>query len=258
MGRTVNNKPSAGPAFIAGATGYTGREVVRVLTEAGVPAVAHVRPDSPRLAEWKERFEKMGAAVNTTAWEESAMAASLAAIKPCYVFALLGTVRARMKQAAREGADPGSMSYETVDYGLTALLVRAAAGSKTTPRFVYLSAMGAQGKNPTAYYKARRKAEKAVMESGLPYTIARPSFITGPDRDDKRPGERVGALVADTFLSAVAILDSGKMRDRFGSISNTMLARALVALAQDKSAANGIFESEQLKHIARQFYLQES
>ena len=44
---------TASPAFVAGATGFTGREVVRLLVERGVPAVAHVRPDSPRLEEWK-------------------------------------------------------------------------------------------------------------------------------------------------------------------------------------------------------------
>src|SRR5215208_1501420 len=65
-------------AFVAGATGYTGREVVRQLVERGVRAVAHVRPDSPRLAEWRERFAELGAEVDATPWEEPAMRASLA------------------------------------------------------------------------------------------------------------------------------------------------------------------------------------
>ena len=34
--------------FVVGATGYTGREVVRLLREKRIPTVAHVRPDSPR------------------------------------------------------------------------------------------------------------------------------------------------------------------------------------------------------------------
>ena len=50
-------------AFVAGATGYTGREVVRVLLERGVRTVAHVRPDSPHVDEWRSRFEAQGAAV---------------------------------------------------------------------------------------------------------------------------------------------------------------------------------------------------
>ena len=37
-------------AFVAGATGYTGREVVRLLAERGVRTLAHVRPDSSSSA----------------------------------------------------------------------------------------------------------------------------------------------------------------------------------------------------------------
>ena len=48
-------------AFVAGATGYTGVQVVRQLAalERTPPlrVVAHVRPDSTRLAEWRTRFE---------------------------------------------------------------------------------------------------------------------------------------------------------------------------------------------------------
>ena len=47
-------------AFVAGATGFTGREVVAELVRRGVRTLAHVRPDSSRLDEWRERFEAMG------------------------------------------------------------------------------------------------------------------------------------------------------------------------------------------------------
>src|SRR5215217_2597869 len=82
-------------AFVAGATGYTGREVVRALVARGVRAVAHVRPDSPRLAEWRERFGEVGADVDATPWEEPAIRAALARWRPTHVFALLGTTRER-------------------------------------------------------------------------------------------------------------------------------------------------------------------
>ena len=64
-------------AFVAGATGFTGREVVRVLLDRGVPTVAHIRPDSSRLDEWRERFEGLGARTDTTAWEKEPMSATL-------------------------------------------------------------------------------------------------------------------------------------------------------------------------------------
>ena len=58
-------------AFVAGATGYTGREVVRLLSGRGVRTVAHVRPDSPRVEEWRRRFETEGAAVDVTPWDDA-------------------------------------------------------------------------------------------------------------------------------------------------------------------------------------------
>ena len=109
-------------AFVAGATGYTGQAVVQALRARGVRVFAHVRRDSPRLDEWRRRFDALGAHTDTTPWEENAMRATLAEALPHAVFALLGTTRARVAQARTRGADD---SYETVDYGLSALLLRA-------------------------------------------------------------------------------------------------------------------------------------
>lgn len=104
---------TAGGAFVAGATGYTRRAVVRVLAERGVPVAAHVRPDSPRLTEWHARFAALGAEVDDTPWDADALAATLARRQPTHVFALLGTTRARAK---REGT---TSPYEAVDYALS-------------------------------------------------------------------------------------------------------------------------------------------
>jgi uncharacterized protein YbjT (DUF2867 family) len=235
------------PAFVAGATGFTGREVVRLLVERGVPAVAHVRPDSQRLEEWKKRFSNVGAEVDATAWDEAAMKESLLRIRPAVVFALLGTTRARMHAAGRAGEDPASQSYEAVDYGLTALLIEAASETGLSPRFVYLSAAGVKETSRSAYYRARAQAEALLRSSGLPYTIARPSIITGPGRDDNRPLEHVGAVVGDRLLAVAGRLGARRFRARYASTTNVRLANALVRLALDPNAENGIFESEELE-----------
>jgi uncharacterized protein YbjT (DUF2867 family) len=235
-----------GPAFVAGATGFTGREVVRLLVERGVSTFAHVRRDSPRIEEWRGRFSGLGAEVDQTAWDRVAMTDALLRMRPAYVFALLGTTRARMSAAARSGLDRESQSYETVDYGLTALLIEAAKGAGLSPRVVYLSAAGVKEGSRSAYYKARWKAEKLLSSSGLPYTIARPSFITGPGRDDKRPLERVGAEVGDRLLSVAGLLGARKVMARYASTTNVRLAEALVRLALDPKGENRIFESDEL------------
>jgi uncharacterized protein YbjT (DUF2867 family) len=230
--------------FVAGATGFTGREVVRQARQRGLTTVAHVRPDSPRLADWQDRFTALGAMVDSTAWDGPAMAALLGRLQTTHLFALIGTTRARGRDAKKSG---GREDYETVDYGLTALLARAAVESGARPRLVYLSAVGAHPKARTAYMKARHRAEQAVITSGLPYIIARPSFIVGPDRDDGRVTERLGARLIDGALSLAGALGARRLRDRYRSISNVDLARVLLDLALDPDTAGRVVEAEQLQ-----------
>src|SRR5687768_2809558 len=105
-------------AFVAGATGLTGRHAVQALATRKHRAIAHVRPDSPRLSEWRSRFEKI-ATVDATPWRSDAIAARFAELKPTLVFGCLGTTRARAKEASREGRDPNAESYDAVDVALT-------------------------------------------------------------------------------------------------------------------------------------------
>lgn len=248
--RQVNRPPAAEllytrwvtRAFVAGATGYTGRAVVPALTARQVGAFAHVRPDSRDLPGWTQRFTAAGATVDSTPWNPEAMKETLARLQPDIVFALLGTTRARGKKAAAEAPE----TYETIDYGLTKLLLDAAVASGR-PRFVYLSAIGAGPGATTAYMKARWKAEEAIRASGLPYVIARPSFITGPDRDETRVGERVGAAVGDALLGVAGLLGARSLRDRYRSISNEALASGLVHAALDRDGDAIVLDAEDLR-----------
>lgn len=237
---TVNDDSEA-IAFVAGATGFTGREVVRALAERGVRTIAHVRPSSRERDAWRARFEGLGAEVDLTEWDETSMKATFARLRPTLVFALLGTTRARAKV---DGA-----GYDAVDYGLTAMLLRASAALEPPPRFVYLSSAGVPSREPAraGYMHARWQIERELNESALPFVIARPSFITGADRDDDRPGERIGAAVADGALGALGLLGMRRLRDRYRSTTNVTLARALVRLALDGSRARVVVESEALR-----------
>lgn len=232
-------------AFVAGATGFTGREVVRQLIDAGVQVTAHVRPDSSRLEHWKEHFSSLGAHVDTTTWTAPAMNATLAALSPTLVFGLLGTTKARAKKLARQGGDPESASYERVDYGLTKLLLDAAVEAGSQPRFVYLSSAGVTSGTRNAYLAVRARLEADLQASPLPWIAARPSFITG-ERDEKRTGEAVGSAVGDALLSVVGLFGAKRLRERYRSTDNTTLAAALVRLALDPDA-QGIYESETLR-----------
>jgi uncharacterized protein YbjT (DUF2867 family) len=233
-------------AFVAGASGLTGRAVVAALRRRDIETLAHVRPDSGDLDGWRERFGALGAELDTTAWDEEAMSAHLRERAPTMVFALLGTTRARAKKATSEGRDAAAETYEVVDYGLTALLRRAAAASGARPRFVYLSAMGASERSTNPYIVVRARIERELRDGELPYTVVRPSWIVG-ERDTKRPGESVGAALTDAALAVVGMFGAERLRDRYRSIEAEDLGEALVRLALDPGAENRIVEADELR-----------
>jgi uncharacterized protein YbjT (DUF2867 family) len=213
--------------FVAGATGYTGRSVVAHAAEERTHTVAHVRPDSRSLSDWRTRFDEHGATVDVSPWTPEGMAGAMDRHRPDVVFALLGTTARR---ARRDGS-----SYEEVDYGLTVMLLRAVAEVCPETCFVYLSAAGAHGRAVNAYMSVRTRVEAEIRSLGVPHLIARPGFITGRDRDENRPAERAAATVLDGALSALAMVGLRGPREKWHSITGSQLGRALVTLARARA-----------------------
>ncbi len=228
-------------AFIAGATGYTGRAVVDTLRKQGVETTAHVRPDSPRLDAHRTTIEGLGATVDTTPWTPEAMAATLDRLQPTLVFCLLGTTRHRVAQERRDGGT--GLDYDAVDYGMTMMVLRAAQDLTPAPRVVYLSAAGVKPSRPGSYYHARWKIEQALEASSLPWTIARPYFITGPDREQSRPAERTASILLDGLLA----LGGHRAKARWGSLTAPELARGLVRHALDPESTGTFVTTADLR-----------
>ena len=208
-------------AFVAGATGLTGRFVVEYLINAGVAVTAHIRPDSSRIDHWTSYFRGLGADISTVAWDKDAMNRVLATLAPDYVFGLLGTTK---KRARSGGGD-----YQAVDYGLTAILIHALSALERC-RFIYLSAAGVTDDTRNAYYKARAQVEGLLRTSDFAHLIARPSFIVG-NRDDSRPLEAVGAPILDGVLGFVSAFGARAWASRYRSMTGDELARGLVHAA---------------------------
>lgn len=231
-------------AFVGGATGYTGQAVVARLRELGVETIAHVRPDSSKLSAWRARFEGLGATVDTTPWTAEAMKARIAELAPTVVFGLLGTTQRRLRRDKASGQDS---SYAKVDLGMTLMLLRGAEAVVPPARFVYLSSLGARPSPAGTYYHARWEVEQALRRSTAPWTIARPSFISGSDRDEARPLERGGAVMAAGILGVAAAFGAHKLRDRWGAIDAETLARGLVRAGLDPASAGATLTSDQLR-----------
>lgn len=237
-------------AFLAGATGYTGRHVLHACLAHGVATVAHVRPDSARRAWWRGEFTRAGAEVDETPWEAAALRATLLRRRPSHLFILIGTTRARGREATRRGA--AAETYETVDYALPHLLIAAAreaaaADASVRPRLIYLSAVGAREDTRNSYLRVRGRLERELRESGLPWLAVRPSFITGPDRDEARPLERATATAVNLLLAPLALLGGQRVRDRYRSITGAVLGEGLVRLALAERGSGRVVGAEEMR-----------
>ena len=219
------NKGLTTKALVFGATGYVGRQVVRRLCEKQVETIAHLRPDSGRMASRQEHFTEYGATPITVPWNATAIGETLATQRPTHVFSLIGTTRAQ----AKSDAIPGDI-YQAVDYRLTKLALDACTALETPPRFIYLSSVGASSKSRSAYLRARGQIEEQLQAGNLSWLSAQPSIITGHDRDVDRPAERWGAAIGDRLLRVASLFGARGLKERYVSTSATRLAEALVTL----------------------------
>lgn len=146
--------------FIAGSTGAVGKEVVTAADVRGLATVPLVRPSTAARGELHPRA--VVADLEDRAQLVSAMAGTTTVLQ------LIGTMRKRFKSGD---------TYETSDVGTTRQLVNAAKDAGVD-HFVLLSSVGA-GRPFGAYLKAKAAAEKLVLDSGLPFTILRPSAFEG-------------------------------------------------------------------------------
>ncbi len=58
--------------LIVGATGYTGRAVLKVLRARNIATIAHIRPDSPGRKEVEKELTEEGVELVSTPWEKEA------------------------------------------------------------------------------------------------------------------------------------------------------------------------------------------
>lgn len=231
-------------AWVLGATGYVGQEVVVQLRKRGIATTAHVRVDSPRMEHWRAHFGALGARLDTSPWQREIFASRFREDGVTLLFLCLGTTLRRSLARSRSSVPD---SYEAVDLGLSSLLIDAAVDSGSAPRTTLVSAARARAQSRNKYLSARGKLEDHLIASGLPYTIARPAFVTGSKREEFRPLERLGAMVVDWSLLWGAILGMQILRERYRSIDAPELARALVVHALDPRSAGKLLLGERLR-----------
>jgi uncharacterized protein YbjT (DUF2867 family) len=199
--------------FVAGSTGATGRTLLRLSGAGRKDILAHRRRKAEGAAEQHE-----------VVFELTDRASLVAALRDCTtVLQLIGTTRKRFATGD---------TYETSDIGTTRQLVDAAREAGVD-HLVLLSSVGAE-KPMGAYLKAKAKVESIVRESGIPYTIFRPSAFIGDGHSV--PGI-VGAMTRMLGL------------DRYRPIALEDLARALLHVGLNRAPLGEALEGKSLWQV---------
>lgn len=125
------------------------------------------------------------------------------------------------------------LTFERIDYGGTVALLKAAkeVGAR---HFVYISGAAADEKSSHPGFRAKGMAEQAIRESGLDYTIFRPSLVYGPE-------DRVMNGIAKALHYTPVFTVPGTGKQKLQPVLVDDLAEC-VALSLAGKGRNGIYE----------------
>jgi NADH dehydrogenase len=209
--------------LVAGGTGFVGSGIVRELARRG-KKVAVLTRNAARARDRSPGLEVEYREGDVTEPETLASAVQgVEAVVGCQQF----------PNSPIE--DPGKgYTFEKVDAIGTENLV-AAAKAAGVPRFVYLSASGA-GPEGRHWFRAKWRAETAVRESGMTYTILRPPWVYGPE--DGSLNRFLGMAKFLPFVPQIGAIGKQQMQPVFVDD----VARVTAESLENPAAENQLFE----------------
>jgi uncharacterized protein YbjT (DUF2867 family) len=175
--------------FVAGATGATGRVFVPRAIAAGHDVIFHVRPKSASKS-------PLGNSPRARIFDLGDLEAVARALEGCeVVVSFVGTDSKRF--AAGD-------THESSDLASTRQLVEGARAANV-PRLLLQSSVGAGG--PGAYLRMKADCEAIVRNSGVRWTVWRPSGLvsaTGSSADEADPRRApFGSTALFAFIGAL-------------------------------------------------------
>ena len=198
--------------FVTGSTGFVGNHVLNELLEKGHQVKALVRPGSEYKIKRPDEVEVVPGTVEEVADLIQGMKGCDATIH------LVGIIRAFPSRG---------ITFEKLHTEATANIV-AAAKEMDVARLLHMSALGALEDGATSYLRTKFAAEELVRQSGLNYTIFRPSLIFG------RGGEAIKMFADMVKKIVVPIIGDGQYR--FQPVSVTTVAQGFEKALELKAA----------------------
>lgn len=196
--------------FLTGASGFVGKNLAARLVEDGFRLTCMVRDiDEPGARFLSDLGSELAVGNILSA---NSVAAACRGAEPDVFIHLVGIILER-----------GTATFENIHVKGTINALGAASVSGVG-RFLHMSALGAAADGATEYYRTKWKAEEAVRESGLPYTIFRPSTIYGPG------GDFINMLFRQVrMLPVVPVLGDGHYRMQPISVYDVAACYAIAA-----------------------------
>jgi uncharacterized protein YbjT (DUF2867 family) len=209
---------------IAGGSGFIGRAIVRRL--ASIPGlIVRVLTRDPEKARVRLAVEGkvdfVAADVNDPARLATAIAGADTIVNAVQFDGY------PIEQASR------GLTFNRVDYGGTVALI-AAAKATGVANFIYISGAAADERSSNPAFRAKGRAERALRDAGLAFTILRPSLVYGPE-------DRVVNGLAKAIRMSPVMVVPGNGRQKMQPLLVDDLA-ACVALAIGGRGRNGIYE----------------
>lgn len=149
-----------GTVAIIGGTGFVGRSLIGVLRSRDKEAkIRLLSRSSPRTAipgvEWQKADIRESSSLEK-------------ALEGCSIVYYLPGILTETRE----------QTYEDVHAKGVIATLKALSGH-TISRFILVSAIGASLHAPSAYHRTKEMGEEALIESGCPFTIVRPSLVFG-------------------------------------------------------------------------------
>jgi NADH dehydrogenase len=154
--------------LITGSTGFVGRYIVEHLLNEGYQMASPVRNADKLKSLYGEKVK----AYKVNFEDASSIRYAFEDFKPDYLIHLIGI----LYQEPSKG-----ITFYKVHYLYSKNLYQTAK-EYGVKKVLHMSALGTHPDAPSSYHKTKYMAEQELVNSGLDYTIFRPSIILGPEQ----------------------------------------------------------------------------